>query len=599
MSDASSPPRWDIESIFPGGSSSPQFAEFRKQIAIDLDKAQKTVSDLPRELTGDSSTHWVAFLLMMQDTALRIQHADSFALCLHSQDVTDDKALDITEEMSSKEAQWRAIMTDVEEFALAVEDEAWRNFLNHPKLKPIAFYLNEMRDRAKVQMAPELEKLATKLAVNGYHAWNQLYQKLSGDLKVDFEEDGKTKMLSMGQLSNKMASPDRDVRKRAFDKLTETWKSVEGLAAMALNSQAGYRLTLYKARGWESPIFEPLMNCRLKHETIDAMWNAVANGRDKMSDYIGAKKKLLGTDQFRWYDQIAPIGKVEKNISYGEACDFVVKHFSSFSEDLGKFARRAIDNHWIEAEDRFGKAAGGFCTGFPVAKETRIFMTFSGNYDQMMTLAHELGHSYHSWILRNQDYFARRYPMNLAETASTFNELLVTDAALKAADSDEEKLSLLDKKIQEGFTMFCNIRARYIFDTMFYKERKNGTVSKERLGEMMIEAQKAAYGDILAEDGYHPLFWASKLHFFITEAPFYNFPYAFGYLFAGGIYDRAQKEGASFAQKYIDLLADTGSMTTEDVARKHLDVDLTSDQFWTDAVNRVLMDVDTYIQLSA
>jgi len=156
----------------------------------------------------------------------------------------------------------------------------------------------------------------------------------------------------------------------------------------------------------------------------------------------------------------------------------------------------------------------------------------------------------------------------------------------------------LNSKLLEGFIMFCNIRARFLFDMAFYEERKKGTVPKERLSELMVQAQKEAFGDILAEDGYHPLFWASKMHFYETGVPFYNFPYTFGYLFAGGLYDMAKKEGTAFADPYKALLADTGSMTTEELARKHLDVDLTDEKFWADAVGRVLMDIGPFVKLA-
>jgi pepF/M3 family oligoendopeptidase len=338
---------------------------------------------------------------------------------------------------------------------------------------------------------------------------------------------------------------------------------------------------------------------RLKRETLDAMWHAVARGGRRMGDFIAAKKKLLGIDRFRWYDQIAPVGDVEMTYTYDEACAFVVRHLSSFSDDLGKFARLAIDRRWIEAEDRPGKAAGGFCTGLDVIGETRIFMTFAGHYEEVMTLAHELGHSYHNWVLKGRDYFAGQYPMDLAETASTFNEHLVTDAAMAEAGDDRQRLTLLNNKIQEGFIMFCNIYCRYLFDCRFYAERQAGSVPKERLNELMVEAQKEAFGPIMAEDGHHPLFWASKLHFFVTDAPFYNFPYTFGYLFASGIYDRAKKEGPAFARHYRALLADTGSMTAEEVARKHLGIDLASPAFWDEAVDRVLADIDPFIRLAA
>ncbi|MBD3334930.1 MAG: M3 family oligoendopeptidase [Candidatus Eisenbacteria bacterium] len=590
---------WDLETIFSGGSSSPDYREFRSQVRAALEQAQETLDALPKRLDAQTEDHWREFLHRLEEVAARISQAESFAHCLAAQDVTDEAALGIIEEMSSMNARLQAIMTGVEELATTAGDTEWDRLVSREPLAGSRFFWDELRRNARDKMEPKMERLTAELAVNGYHGWNRLYSKIAGDLRAEFTEDGETKSLSMGQLANRFNSPKRDIRRQAFEKLEESWRSVDALAAMALNSQAGFRLDVYKNRGWESPLHEPLVMGRLKRETVEAMWRAVAGGARKMSEYVAAKKRLLGLDEFRWYDQAAPAAGTEKSFSYEEACNFVAEHLSSFSKDLGSFARKAIDNRWIEAEDRSGKAAGGFCTGFPVSKESRIFMTFSGAYDELMTIAHELGHAYHSYVLKDLNYFARHYPMNLAETASTFNELLVTDAALNAAGDEETRLSLLDKKLQEGFVMFCNIRARFLFDSRFYEERKQGSVPKERLNEIMVEAQKEAFAGTLAENGYHPLFWASKLHFFETEMPFYNFPYTFGYLFAGGIYDLARKEGPEFAESYRALLADTGSMTTEELAEKHLDIDLTGDRFWSAAVERVVADLEPFGKLAA
>lgn len=590
--------RWDLESIFPGGASSKEFEAFRKTLEDDLAKATRTVSSLPIRLDDETVDDWTNLFLLVQDIDMRLNHAGSFAYCLAAQDVSDDKAMLLVEKMTSMEATIETIKTGLEEFAIGVDDDAWNGFIDADKLAGTSFYWNERRRIARLKMEPKLEKLAIELAVNGYHAWNLLYTKLAGDLRADFEEQGKTETISMGQLSNKMSSPDRDLRKQAFEKLEAAWASIDSLAAMELNSLAGFRLSLYKARGWESPLLEPFMRARVKHETIDAMWDAVARGHRKLVDYVNAKKKLLGIDRFRWYDQLAPLGKVEKTVAYDEAADFVVQHLSSFSSEMGEFARDAIDRRWIEAEDRPGKMAGGFCTSLPVVRQSRIFMTYSGNYNEIMTLAHEIGHAYHGWVLRDRDYYGRHYTMTLAETASTFNEMLVTDAALNDAAAPEERLSLVDRKLQEHLAMFCNLRARFIFETMFYEERKRGAVPKERLNQLMVEAQKQAFGDILADDGFHPLFWASKMHFSETGVTFYNFPYTFGHLFASGIYDRAKKEGSAFASDYRALLIDTGSMTCEEVAKTHLGVDLAAGRFWDDAVGRALADVDLFVELA-
>jgi oligoendopeptidase F len=589
--------RWDIDSFFKGGSRSKGFEEFRQTVGDDLKHAETAVSNLPVELDDKSRPGWIDLMVTVQDLDMRLDHAGSFAFCLQAQDVTDEHAMVIIQDLSSMEARLETVKTGIEELALSLDQDAWSKLLDDQRLRGSAFYWNERRSIATLKMEPKLEKLATRLAVDGYHAWNRLYSKIAGDLTADFEEDGGKKTLSMGQLSNRMSSSDRGVRRRAFEKLEEAWKTMDGLAALELNSIAGFRLSLYEARGWESPLFEPFLRSRVRHQTIEAMWEAIAAGVGRIREYIDAKKQILGIEDFRWYDQSAPLGEVTRTYPYPEATDFVTRHLAGFSEELGEFARMAIERRWVEAEDRSGKAAGGFCTGFPVAGESRIFMTYSGNYTEMMTLAHELGHAYHSWVLRDKDYYGRHYTMTLAETASTFNEMLVTDAALDLVDDPRERLSLVDRKLQEHLAMFCNIRARYLFEAAFYDERKRGPVPRERLNELMFEAQREAFGGMLAEDGYHPLFWASKLHFSETGVPFYNFPYTFGHLFAGGIYDRAKKEGSTFAKKYKALLIDTGGMTCEDLARRHLDVDLAAGGFWKDAVARALKDVDVFLGL--
>jgi len=590
--------RWDLDSLFPGGSASKEYAEFLNRIREKLDSAGQLLDKIKNQNDLLHFGEWRTFVLSLQDLYDHIRHAGAFAGCLTSQNVNDELGHSHEATVSQFGARWQVLMTGFEEFAIAVGDQQWQEFVAQDGLKEIKFYLDDLRDRARAKMAPEMEKLAINLAVDGYHAWNRLYDKMAGDLRVDFEENGRTDRISLGQLSSKLESPDRKIRETAFMKLQEAWESRAELAAMALNSQAGFRLALYQNRGWQSHLYEPLRIARLKEETLAAMWSAVAKSIERFKPYIIAKKKILGIDSFKWFDQTAPVGKLNKSYSYPEACSFIVEHLSSFSEEMGAFSRMALDKRWVESEYRPGKAAGGFCTSFPLKKESRIFMTFSGTFGGLSTLAHELGHAYHSFVLKDKPSFASRYPMTLAETASTFNELRVTDAALESSDDHEEKLMLLDQKIANGFTMLCNIRARFIFDDTFYTERKKGFVPRSRLNQIMLEAQKQAYGDLIEGDGWHPLFWASKLHFFITAMPFYNFPYTFGFLFANGVYDRALKEGKSFAKRYRALLEDTGSMTNEEIAEKHLGENLTHEDFWEDSIDRVLADIEPFVKMA-
>ncbi len=591
-------PTWDLESIFPGGSKSEQFTKFREATQKKIDTTKKLFKSLSPKITKQSITKYIKFIGLLQELYDDIELILSFSNCLSSQNVADTKADAIYSEGLQYASEWYKLRAQFEDLSLKISDKQWQMLVEHPELKPIKFYLNELRDIAKSKMPIALESLTLDLAVNGYHSWNQLYDKMAAELLVDFEENGQTAKLSLGQLHTKMGSPHRELRKQAFEKMTGVWKSREVLAGMALNYMAGFRLSVYKNRGWKSPLYEPLVMSRMKQKTLDTMWAVIEKNIKRLKPYIEAKKKLLNIDKFRWYDEFAPCSTAERLFSFDEAGDFVVNNLKDFSSDLSGFSRMALDKRWIEAEDRPGKRGGGYCTGMGPRRQSRIFMTYAGTYENLLTLAHELGHAYHSWVLNSKPVFAQIYPMNLAETASIFTETYVTNAALKQATDKDEKLMLLDQKLQGAYVLFCNIYSRYLFDCAFYAERAKGIVGNERLNELMVESQKRAFGPLLDESGYHPLFWASKLHFFVTDSPFYNFPYTFGYLFATGVYQLAKKEGQGFAAKYSALLSDTGSMTAEQVAKKHLGADLTKEDFWQTAVDNVLADVGTFVKLA-
>jgi oligoendopeptidase F len=597
--DTVATPTWDLESIFPGGATSGEFARFRKQVAADLDGAEAEAERLTAAPGPADASAWTAFILRLQDIAARIATIRSFSGCLVSQNVDDDLGHKISGDADVFSSRLQGLFTHLESFAQQQSDADWQLLLGRPELSPIGFYLDQVRLRAREKMAPDRERLASELAVNGYHAWNRLYDKMAGDLKVDLTVEGRSRSLSLGQLAMYMSNGDRNVRREALRKLEEAWESRANLAAMALNAQGGFRLSLYRNRNWKGFLHEPLTLGRLKQETLDAMWSAVGDGVPRLAPYIEAKKRLLGIENFCWYDQVAPVGGIDRSYSFAEAGRFVRDQLADFSPEMAEFTAMALKQRWVEAENRPGKAGGAFCTDFPTHEATRVFMTWGNEYDHLMTLAHELGHAYHGWVLRKSPYLATRYPMNLAETASTFNELRVTDAALSRATDSGERLMLLDQKLQNAFVMFCNLRARFLFDCSFYTERAAGTVPRARLDELMVDAQRRAFGGMLADpDGFHPLFWASKLHFFITDYPFYNFPYVFGFLFANGVYDHALKEGSNFAGRYRDLLVDTGRMTTEEIGKKHLGVDLTQRTFWDEAIGRIIADVGPFVELA-
>lgn len=591
-------PTWDLDAIFPGGVTSKQFTEFCDKTKTKIAATSKLFETLPESIDESTLPAWVELVSRIQELYADLELVLSFPSAHASANTEDSDADQLYAEGYAEYSKYETMLSKLEALSLKQSEAQWGMLTSAPKLADVKFFLDELADIAKSKMPVELESLALELGVDGYHGWNRLYDKMAGELKVDFEENGETTTISLGQLATKMPSPDRNIRRQAFEKMTQAWESREELAGMTLNNQAGFRLALYKRRGWDSALYEPLKMSRLQENSLDAMWRVIERETPRLGKYIDAKKKLLGIDKFTWYDAYAPCGSADATFSFDEGSKFVVDNLGAFSSDMAKFCQMAIDKRWVEAEDRPNKRGGAFCTGTGPFRETRVFMTYNNNYDNLLTLAHELGHAYHGWVLRDRPFWAAEYPMTLAETASTFAETAVTDAALGQTNDSQMKLMLLDQKLQAAYTMFTDLYSRFLFDRSFYIERANGVVSTKSLRKLMINAQKKAFGDLLDESGYHPLFWCSKLHFYITDAPFYNFPYVFGFLFSAGVYDRARKEGAAFADKYKALLADTGSMTCEDVAKKHLGVDLTGEDFWKDAVDLTLSDIDEFVRLA-
>lgn len=463
-------------------------------------------------------------------------------------------------------------------------------------MSELEFVLTERRERAAEKLSKQEESLINALGIDGYHSWGQMYDVIVGKIRIPFSDKGQEQLLSVGQAANKFSSPERSVRKNVFKEWENAWDKEQDYLAKTLNHLAGFRLNVYKMRGWDDVLKEPLEINRMKKETLDAMWGVISKNKQPLVKFLNRKASLLGLEKLSWYDLDAPLGSTETKVPYQEGAEFILDHFSKFGEEMTSFSKMAFENKWIEAEDRPGKRPGGFHTYFPESSQSRIFMTYSGTPSNVSTLAHELGHGFHTYAMKDLHPLNRNYSMNVAETASTFAEMIVADAAVKNAEAEEEKLALLEDKIQRSVALLMNIHARFLFETSFYNERKNGMVSGERLNELMLNAQKEAYADAL--DEYHPSFWSSKLHFYITGVPFYNFPYTFGYLFSLGIYANALEEGKGYEEKYISLLKDTASMTVEDLAMKHLNADLTKPDFWEKAVKLCMDDVEEFLSLT-
>lgn len=587
---------WNLDSVFPGGANSTELAAFLEALEQDIQRLDQEVTraTVPASLAEVSVI--VNILGQYESCFACIREASAFVSCLTAQNVNDKKASQISGRVMSLSAVLQSVKNEFDNLLRGMDDELWAAWTNSDQVADFHFVLNESRDQAKEKMNPELESLALALGVDGYHGWSDMYDTIVSKIKIPYEEDGKTEMLSAGQAFNKLHDPRREVRQEMFEKWENAWSASADYCADTLNHLSGFRLKLYEKRGWDDVLKEPLDIGRMSKETLDTMWAVIQDTKPVLVEYLNRKAKLLGLEGLAWTDVDAPIKTSAAKIPYEEAAANVVEQFGKFNPKMAEFAQMAFDKGWVEAEDRAGKRPGAFCTSFPHSKQTRVFMTFGGTASNVSTLAHELGHAYHQHVMDEIPVLNQRYAMNVAETASTFAEMIVFDALVKGTVDKQEKLALLEEKVQRNVAFFMNIHARFLFETRFYELRKKGLLSAEEISNLMVEAQKEAYLGALTS--YHPHFWASKLHFYITRTPFYNFPYTFGYMFSTGLYVRAMQEGNTFADKYDALLRDTGVMTVEDLAKKHLDADLTQRDFWQSAADLCISDIRQFLEMT-
>lgn len=591
------PEVWELDRVFSGGSDSVELKKHLEATKGKLAQFEQAAAQFAAPHETADAQRVSEFLEQTSDVSVDIRQAGAFIGCLMAQNTEDKKAALLQSEIGLMRSRFESAFLKFKQALMETDPNVWSELLATENLKEFSFILDEWRKEAKRLLSEQEEGLITSLGIDGYHAWSELYDLLIASISVQVELGGEQKTLSVGQANNLSSHPDAKVRKESYDKLESAWEEKEELFAKTLNSLAGFRLQMYQKRGVDNVLEEPLQMNRMKQETLDVMWQAISEHKQPFAQYLSRKAQMLGKGQLAWYDVDAPVVENAQQFDYGEGSDFIIRHFGKFGPELQEFARHALENGWVEAEDRAYKMPGGFCTSLPKSGESRIFMTYSGSMSNVATLAHELGHAFHTHALSPMHDLNRSYAMNVAETASTFAEMIVADAAVKNAVDKEEEISLLEDKIQRSVAFFMNIHARFLFETRFYEERKNGVVPASRLNELMEQAQEEAFAGSLSEG--HPHFWASKLHFYITDVPFYNFPYTFGYLFSLSVYAKAFEEGEGFEGKYMALLRDTAIMSTEELAMKHLGEDITEKGFWEKGIALCTKDVEEFIKLTA
>ena len=590
------PDRWSLVSWF-SGFGQPDYEDFKTALVRDVEALKARAAALASDTAA-----MVGVIGDLEALSDRIGHLSAFLGCLSADDANDEAVKADEAWISTLEAESSKLKASLQSALAALSDEAFAKMLAEPALKHAEHAVTRMRTEGQRQMSAEMEALAADLNVNGLHAWGRLYDTLTGKMEFTMKfPDGHTETVPMSRRRALMSEPDRKLREAAFHDGQKPWNEHSVTLAAALNGIAGTRHSLYGRRGGLHFLDSPLFDGAMSRASLDAMLEAIHTHIELPRRAIRKAAQFQKTPALHYFDleapQIAPPD--EKELTWDEACATVDRAFSAAYPKLGAYFREMLAQRWIEAQPRAGKRPGAFCTGSQFVHEERVYMTFHRTVHDMVTLAHEVGHAWHSCVLRPARSYAASYPMTLAETASNFGEMILLGGLMDdPAITPATKAYLLDQEMLRAHAYLINIPMRYEFEKAFYSERVKGEVSVSRLGELMSEAQRKMYGDTLLPDGCDPMFWASKMHFFISGISFYNFPYVFGYLLSQALFARFKAEGAAFLPRYEAFLSLTGSATCEEVVKQTLGEDLTSPEFWATALKAMEPSLKAYEALA-
>ena len=456
-------------------------------------------------------------------------------------------------------------------------------------VKEYKFMLKETKKSAEHLLSDDVEEMISAMDMTGGSAWSQLQSYLTSVVKVDY--DGR--QITLTEARNLANSADAAVRKAAYEAELAAYEKIDDALAFALNNIKNQVTMLCAKRGYESPLAMTLEHARMKRETLDAMMEAIEEYLPKFRKYLRKKGEMLGhSNGLPWYELFAPMGKSDKTYTVEEAKEYLINCFASFTPAMADMMKEAFENEWIDFYPRSGKRGGAFCAGVPSLKQSRILTNFDGSFSAIGTLAHELGHAYHNMQIQDERIMNQDYAMPVAETASTFNETHLGHHAVAMA-SGEELLNLLENDLKEQTQCIVDIYSRYLFETAVFEQSQGKFLMPADLKALMLDAQKKAYGDGLDEAFMHPYMWACKGHYYSSGLSFYNFPYAFGNLFALGLYSMFLKEGEAFVPKYNAMLNATPTSTIED-AGAMVGIDLTKKEFWKGSLELIAENIEKF-----
>ena len=591
-------PRWDMSVVYPG-LDSPEFAEGFAAVVrgiVELERlfdaegvGQREETPLEAGTVGAFERVLARFNAVLEE----VETLGAYVYAFVATDSRDDLAQAKLSELQQHEVRLAKLGTRFTAWVGSLDVEALIG--RSTAAADHAFPLRQAKREAAHLMSPAEEELAAELQPAGGTAWSKLYNNVASQILVRFERDGETRELPMSAIRNLAFESDREVRRRGYEAELAAWRTAAVPLAAAMNGIKGEVNALSARRGWETPLDAALFHSHIDRQTLDAMFAAAREAFPDLRRYLRAKARAIGLPALAWYDLFAPVGGGDRSWDWASGVEFILEQFGAYSDRMRAFADRAFRERWVDAEPRPGKRDGAFCMSLR-GDESRILANYQASYDGVSTMAHELGHGYHNLNEAGLSPMQRQTPMTLAETASTFCETIVRQAALARADRAEQ-IAILEGALQDAAQIVIDITSRFLFEQRVFEARQQRDLSVEELNELMLQAQRETYGDGLDNDQLHPYMWAVKGHYYSSGVSFYNFPYMFGLLFGLGLYAQYEQEPDGFRRSYDDLLAWTGRADAAELAGR-FGIDIRTPEFWRASLDVVRADVERFEELT-
>ena len=442
--------------------------------------------------------------------------------------------------------------------------------------------LERMQRRIPHQLSEVEEQLIIEKDQFGVYAWEELQSKWLNTRLFEVSVLGEKKTLSYSEASGLLSNPDRATRESANRVIYGLLCKDGEIFSSSLRSICNDWVTVCKRRKYSSPMEPSLISNDTSQDIIENLLRTVEKGAVSYRRYLKLKAKLMGLPVLANYDIVAPLPEVkESKITFSQAQDILTQAYSRFDINYSLAVKEMFEKRHIDAEPRFGKRNGAFCASYCSGKSAYILQSFNGTLSDVFTLAHELGHATHDWFMaRNQTFMNIHVPSIVAETASIFGELLLTDLMLDRTKSNTERKALLCLVLDEvGMTAF-QVTARVWFEQQLYSSIENGEfLDYPTICRHWTEARDRIFGDAVRWLPEMSAEWTMKPHYYMANYRFYNYPYVYAQMFVYSLYERYLKEGKSFVPKLVELLS-TGSSKSPRELGEVVGLNISDPDFW-------------------